>query len=419
LRKFEYFICHHKGGCGAFARLMKVMLKDELEPDRKVWIDCDDLQNLSWLFDYVGAQSEIILVLMSKELLFRPWCMGELTTAHRNQPRVQVMPVRFPDFVVPTDEWIADYAKIVDIGCLGAFQIDLGHVQDMIRWLRAMKACVLTPVVTKFTMNSLCKQLTMVSRASVAHPAEQEIEAPKINILADHMNMESLATGLILCKLVALHVLHDVFLLPNFCPSDEEFPMSTTTAMNVLSNGCFSNPMYIRALCAQAEMQVRHIPIISEDGFRFPAGSMITELEGVMPGIMIQLRLNYHTAVVIQIIRDIFREIAVVFAPQDYSSNEKLLGVKSKDVATRIQGGKLQQLCLSEPPDEVEDNKDKERPEKELTNDPDKMDVPGEDFTIGENTQKTDKSRGDPTAAKPNANPDKMLPGSALGNRIV
>merc|ERR1712048_1549301 len=83
-RPWKYFLCHHKGGAGAFARLLKMQLLESVDPAKKVrvWIDCDDLTNLEMLFDYVGSQSDNVVILISKELFMRPWCMGELVTSY-------------------------------------------------------------------------------------------------------------------------------------------------------------------------------------------------------------------------------------------------------------------------------------------------------------------------------------------------
>merc|ERR1712032_1489489 len=81
-KNWKYFLCHHKGGAGAFARLLKMHFLDISSGKKfRVWLDCDDLLNLDKLFDYVG-ESDNVVVLMSKELLTRRWCIGELTTAH-------------------------------------------------------------------------------------------------------------------------------------------------------------------------------------------------------------------------------------------------------------------------------------------------------------------------------------------------
>ena len=42
-KEFQYFICHHKQGAGAMARLLKIRLKGTAGVKRKVFIDSGDL----------------------------------------------------------------------------------------------------------------------------------------------------------------------------------------------------------------------------------------------------------------------------------------------------------------------------------------------------------------------------------------
>ena len=94
----------------------------------RVFIDCDDLKNLEMLFEYVGRQTDTVVVLFSKELLLRPWCVGELVTAHLSLA-VKITPVLFPDFVAPDKNFIRQYDASVDIRCLAPHGIDTSMIQ--------------------------------------------------------------------------------------------------------------------------------------------------------------------------------------------------------------------------------------------------------------------------------------------------
>ena len=52
--EFQYFICHHKQGAGAMARLLKIRLKSTAGVKRKVFIGSDDLKDLTKLQDCVA-----------------------------------------------------------------------------------------------------------------------------------------------------------------------------------------------------------------------------------------------------------------------------------------------------------------------------------------------------------------------------
>jgi len=48
----------------------------------------------------------------------------------------------------------------------------------------------------------------------------------------------------------------------------------------------------------------------------------------------------------LDLIKDLFKEIAVLFDPQEYSSTEEILRVRAKEIFERLTKGKLQTLAL-------------------------------------------------------------------------
>ena len=80
-KEFQYFICHHKQGAGAMARLLKIRLISTAGVKRKVFIDSDDLKDLTKLQDCVANDTESLVVLHSAGVLYRPWRVLEVATA--------------------------------------------------------------------------------------------------------------------------------------------------------------------------------------------------------------------------------------------------------------------------------------------------------------------------------------------------
>ena len=73
LRKpFQFFLCHHKVGGGAFCRLLKVRLTSHGQVTRGVFLDSVYLQDLSLLFGIIGEKTETLVVLCTREILHRP-----------------------------------------------------------------------------------------------------------------------------------------------------------------------------------------------------------------------------------------------------------------------------------------------------------------------------------------------------------
>jgi len=50
------------------------------------FVDCDDLNDLTRLFSYVGQDTETLVVLASPDILTRKWCVGEICTARISRP---------------------------------------------------------------------------------------------------------------------------------------------------------------------------------------------------------------------------------------------------------------------------------------------------------------------------------------------
>ena len=117
LRKpFQFFLCHHKVGGGAFCRLLKVRLLGHAQVARGVFLDSDDLQDLSLLFGIVAEKTETLVVLCTREILYRPWCVGEMTTAHLHG--IDTLLIIFPDFEHPSRTFIEDYSSVEGVQSL-------------------------------------------------------------------------------------------------------------------------------------------------------------------------------------------------------------------------------------------------------------------------------------------------------------
>jgi len=81
-QKFGIFLCHHKAGAGSLCRLIKILMSRHSKA--KVFLDCDQLENLDFLFDVVRSSTKSIVVVLTPELLKRVWCAGEIATAYKN-----------------------------------------------------------------------------------------------------------------------------------------------------------------------------------------------------------------------------------------------------------------------------------------------------------------------------------------------
>eukprot|EP00931_Biecheleriopsis_adriatica_P044683 TRINITY_DN25583_c0_g1_i1.p1 TRINITY_DN25583_c0_g1~~TRINITY_DN25583_c0_g1_i1.p1 ORF type:complete len:569 (+),score=66.70 TRINITY_DN25583_c0_g1_i1:204-1709(+) len=335
-KPFSFFICHHKAGAGALARLLKLHLTELCSKSLRyrhqtVFVDSDDLKNLEFLFDYVGSQSEHVVVLMSKELLLRPWCMGELVTAHLQQPRLKIIPVLWPDFTRPDDDFISQYTSHVDCSCLLPHHITTPMIQSMLSWLRDLPGLSLPSLITGDVVNQVSMNIISGSFAQVpmqdaegsagfSRTASKNAQATGAHVVAitDHSNTESVATALVLCKMVAPLTTQDPSLAPRFLPKDEDVPQTVKTCIFILSNGAFFEPSFVKAMLQAARMESMVLPIIAQDGFRFPGKAFLEEFEKRASSTLAPHGILEAPELLAQLIASLFKEIAIVFSPQDY-----------------------------------------------------------------------------------------------------
>merc|ERR1712061_818109 len=113
-KPYQFFLCHHKAGAGNFVRLLKMSLQEHPSVSRGVFVDSDDLEDLTALFGYVQQDVDVLVMVGSKEILKRPWCAGELATCHVN--KVPMVAILLPDFAWPDPEFIDSYdTHVADI----------------------------------------------------------------------------------------------------------------------------------------------------------------------------------------------------------------------------------------------------------------------------------------------------------------
>jgi hypothetical protein len=98
--KYAAFLCHHKLGCGAGARWMKLELEQRLRAE--VFLDSDNLDEIDALLDIVRCEVQNLVVLLTTETLSRPWCAGEIATAFSN--KVRIVPVAFDNYEDPAED---------------------------------------------------------------------------------------------------------------------------------------------------------------------------------------------------------------------------------------------------------------------------------------------------------------------------
>ncbi|CAE8630388.1 unnamed protein product, partial [Polarella glacialis] len=364
-KPFQYFLCHQKSGAGAFARLLKCELIRMSGVKGKVFVDCDDLQDLTKLFGYVGFDTEHLIILGTKDILTRKWCMGEVTTGRIHN--VKTVVVALPDYEPPSETLVEDYqVHVPDVTELAAHGISFAAVQETLRWMRELPTIELPGTLDSKLTKAVCKELVAmhVSPGSMGknfvqlrNESEDELDkgtrsvnrkaqynGSKVAILVDYKNMEAVATALVLQLMVSPLVLSSGGMVPYIMTANEEAMPTVQIIVVICSQGCFGNPDIARVLVSSAARSLTVLPIIAEDGFRFPTKDFYDEVLATA-GTTGMLGKPSHLAAVV---KQVFSEIAVGFNPQGYSASIQDLEVKAKTIAFRLLGGKLKPMSLED-----------------------------------------------------------------------
>jgi hypothetical protein len=99
---YGIFLSHHKQGAAVLARWWKLLL-GTMATD-VVFLDSDNLRQLDHLFEMCAFQCKNIVVLLTREILSRLWCAGEVAVGVRN--KVNMVLVTSEDYTPPDDEFL-------------------------------------------------------------------------------------------------------------------------------------------------------------------------------------------------------------------------------------------------------------------------------------------------------------------------
>ena len=309
LRKpFQFFLCHHKVGGGAFCRLMKVRLTSHGQVARGVFLDSDNLQELSLLFGIVSEKTETVGVLCTREVLHRPCCVGEMTTARLHS--IDTILVIFPDFENP---FIDNFASVEGVHSLAPFGVSLELAQQTLWWLgtrpwmvlpRSTSTSGVLAVVEKLVgrrkgkqemstvscMNSMiCSPETAENdetvvrhwrtKQTVSHVVSEPVgwstpAAVDVVSIVDHTNQESVCTALLVSELL------------------KRFFSLTQSAIGAT-------------------------PIIVDDSFQFPSDAFFQDIRALSTHILSRTGTGQGADDLIRLIKKLFEEIGIHVRPQD------------------------------------------------------------------------------------------------------
>ena len=191
-KKYDFFLSHQRSACAAYARMMGMELK---RSGFSVFIDTDNLTDLSRLFTYVSNDTNTLVLLASPRVLTRKWCMGELVVARL--AGVETVLLSFPGFRTPEEAFIAHYASIVpDVKEFSVYGIGMSEVQETLRWLGSAESFQVAP---EFSTENLAAVLGELTKQPAKQIKEDGGNSTDYVILPDPDNMEANCAVRFLC----------------------------------------------------------------------------------------------------------------------------------------------------------------------------------------------------------------------------
>lgn len=354
-KPYQFFLCHHKAGAGNLARLLKMSLQPQVA--KKVFVDSDDLRDLTQLFGVVSSDTETLVVLCSKEILSRPWCMGEVTSANCNH--VSVVKIVLSDFRRPDEHFIDNYEQHVpDAVMLSQHGISVDLIKESLHWLctrpeievRGQMCATTLTGVSRCLLGGLSGDKVVIDSERVVRDDDdaegarsmpkrwrsQAVPMDKDNyILANMANLESAAAAFVLSRLLAPLMQHLPEQIPQVLQDDQVLPATAKQLCLICDNGVFTSMQVVRTLVLAAEGRLGVLPVVAEASFRFPSKEFLVSLAKQTNDVLHHMGSEYKGVAFARIVDNIFKEIAVEVNPQDA---EAALQVRAQAVYTRLHG---------------------------------------------------------------------------------
>jgi len=350
-KRFQFFLCHHKAGSGAYTRLLQMNLLENPRTAGDVFIDSDHLDNLDHLFDYVRTDTKMFVVIVSSDVFTRPWCIGEMTTA-RVAKIISVL-VTLPGGGLPDEEFIT---KLTECGLQNSDVLTQAGVDTVmlcrtLAWTNSLPNLKMQQHITSIRMTHMADSLhtvlqTMAKRSSKrAESVGSSISDPKwteskgvhmtssaseVYCVFDIDNIDACSACHVLQRMLIPLSDYATELVPYIPDSVTSLPSRMATAIVMCTNGIFEN-----STCAKMFVHVfthRHIsyPVLAEPTFRFPPPDAHAWLHQMFSArLQLQEILDASSCITL-----LFKEIATQFQPNTASLS--VLQVSAREVFRRV-----------------------------------------------------------------------------------
>ena len=337
---------------------------------------------------YVGNDTDTLVVICTSEILSRPWCVGEMTTARLHG--VDTILVVLPDFTWPTEDFITLHASHVPgVFGLAKFGISVSMAQVTLAWLATKSQMSLPNKLSLSVTDAVTGKLVSRKRgqcefspqhgvdttrvASVVrerptnihkmlfhrqalsnlrggpgqtranHNVQQVMDLAvmptcKVVAIVDRGNWDGLCVALLVKEMLVSHLLTAVERVPYVLTEEDPLPPETEIALINCTNGCFHSASLLRQVLEAKETCVHFIPVEAEENFHFPTETFYEEVRERAPIVLKSQKHRYTQEDrikenLVTAIENIFLEIAIDVALQD---PEDIIAVRIGVIAGRV-----------------------------------------------------------------------------------
>jgi len=319
-KRFGAFLCHHKAGAGSMARWLKILLGSKVV--ETVFLDSDNLHNLDTLFHMVANETWNLVVLLTRDILLRPWCAGEMATAVR--VGINIIPVACGDFLGFTDDSINGAGSTFsgnEVTMLSTLGVTIPRIKDAyvrIQHIAPLRINRSDPyIVHEQLVDSIaerCKGLRRKPLSGSRRPQDEERLALTEVLILGGQHHEAVSTCHIIRMLLQSELQKPVDVLESAASEAITMAKSLTHILVILSAGVLHDIQLARCLSMLgANAWVRAVR--ADDAFAFPDDQFWIDLAS---GLVFEAE-RVDLQAVTKVYREMFKVITTSFTPHGSS----------------------------------------------------------------------------------------------------
>lgn len=246
----------------------------------RIFYDCDDLKSLDTIFGIVTHDTRNLVVLLTREILWRMWCAGEITSA--SYAGVHIVLVHCEeDWQMPTEE---DLERVGPCWTEGQQMELLGYgigpdsIRTAYRRLRELHLEEFpqnaTPEERENRCHKIlhqCQHLRWRLSTRIGAAARFVHEPAKLLVLADPHGAEPLTIAMVLQSYIRRQFDEQVDIMRGSFEERERQVEGAEKALVVLTRSALRNEAFLEMLeLALDKRNLGVLPLVADEHFRYP-----------------------------------------------------------------------------------------------------------------------------------------------------